>query len=190
MKKPGKTGHLSGPKAGERAGQGAPFFRLGPPGQGMLETILCATLVDSQQGERLVVLTSQITPVGSTVEALRAELVCISAILLVFALVLALWVSRKVTGPIVRINQAAKELGKGRFDVNFGSGGYREIDELSATMTEAAEALGRQDHLRRELLANVSHQSADAADHDHRLCRGHTGPAWRRYAGKLASHCR
>ena len=62
-----------------------------------------------------------------------------------------------MTGPIVRINQAAKELGKGRFDVNFGSGGYREIDELSATMTEAAEALGRQDHLRRELLANVSH---------------------------------
>lgn len=144
-------------KQGSVPGKEHHFSGWVPPGQGMLETILCATLVDSQQGERLVVLTSQITPVGSTVEALRAELVCISAILLVFALVLALWVSRKVTGPIVRINQAAKELGKGRFDVNFGSGGYREIDELSATMTEAAEALGRQDHLRRELLANVSH---------------------------------
>ena len=91
-------------KQGSVPGKEHHFSGWVPPGQGMLETILCATLVDSQQGERLVVLTSQITPVGSTVEALRAELVCISAILLVFALVLALWVSRKVTGPIVRIN--------------------------------------------------------------------------------------
>ncbi len=70
---------------------------------------------------------------------------------------LALLTSRKISAPIIRLNQAAKRLGKGQFDVEFQGGGYREIHELSDTMAQAARQLGRQDDLRRELLANVSH---------------------------------
>ena len=137
---------------------GGPFRGWRPDwGRFRKETLLCARVVDSQQGERLIVLTSEITPVGSTVEALRAELLCISAFLLLLSLGLALLISRKVSAPIIRINDAAKQLGQGRFDVAFEGGGYREADELSATLGDAARQLGRQDDLRRELLANVSH---------------------------------
>ncbi len=128
-----------------------------PPMEDELESILCARAVSSRQGRRLILLVSVVTPVGSTAEALQAEFWFICALLAVFALGLALLTSRKISAPIIRLNQAAKRLGKGQFDVEFQGGGYREIHELSDTMAQAARQLGRQDDLRRELLANVSH---------------------------------
>ncbi len=128
-----------------------------PPMEDELESILCARAVSSWQGRRLILLVSVVTPVGSTAEALQAEFWFICALLAVFALGLALLTSRKISAPIIRLNQAAKRLGKGQFDVEFQGGGYREIHELSDTMAQAARQLGRQDDLRRELLANVSH---------------------------------
>lgn len=128
-----------------------------PPMEDEPESILCARAVSSQQGRRLILLVSVVTPVGSTAEALRAEFWFISALLAVFALGLALLMSRKISAPIIRLNQEAKRLGTGQFDVEFQGGGYREIHELSDTMAQAARQLGRQDDLRRELLANVSH---------------------------------
>ena len=128
-----------------------------PPMEDELESILCARAVSSRQGGRLILLVSVVTPVGSTAEALQAEFWFICALLAVFALGLALLTSRKISAPIIRLNQAAKRLGKGQFDVEFQGGGYREIHELSDTMAQAARQLGRQDDLRRELLANVSH---------------------------------
>ncbi len=127
-----------------------------PPMEDELESILCARAVSSRQGRRIL-LVSVVTPVGSTAEALQAEFWFICALLAVFALGLALLTSRKISAPIIRLNQAAKRLGKGQFDVEFQGGGYREIHELSDTMAQAARQLGRQDDLRRELLANVSH---------------------------------
>jgi len=128
-----------------------------PPMEDELESILCARAVSSRQGRRLILLVSVVTPVGSTAEALQAEFWFICALLAVFVLGLALLTSRKISAPIIRLNQAAKRLGKGQFDVEFQGGGYREIHELSDTMAQAARQLGRQDDLRRELLANVSH---------------------------------
>ncbi len=128
-----------------------------PPMEDELESILCARAVSSRQGRRLILLVSVVTPVGSTAEALQAEFWFICALLAVFALGLALLTSRKISAPIIRLNQAAKRLGRGQFDVEFQGGGYREIHELSDTMAQAARQLGRQDDLRRELLANVSH---------------------------------
>lgn len=122
-----------------------------------MEMILRAQVASSEQGDRLLLLASVVTPVGSTAEALRAEYWCICVLMAVFALGLALLLSRRISTPIIRLNQAAKQLGKGHFDVQFQGGGYREIHELSATMAQAAQQLGRQDDLRRELLANVSH---------------------------------
>ena len=116
-----------------------------PPMEDELESILCARAVSSRQGRRLILLVSVVTPVGSTAEALQAEFWFICALLAVFALGLALLTSRKISAPIIRLNQAAKRLGKGQFDVEFQGGGYREIHELSDTMAQAARQLGRQD---------------------------------------------
>ncbi len=122
------------------------------------QSMIYASLVTTQDGEELMVLlNSLITPVTATVETLRVQLVCITLILILLSLVLSLLLSRKIAAPIVKINQSAKELAKGDYDTRFEGKGYREISELNDTLNYAAVELSKVEGLRRELIANISH---------------------------------
>lgn len=102
-------------------------------------------------------LNSTISPVGSTVQTLRIQLTWITVIMLVLAFFLALFLSRRISGPIIKINSSAKVLAQGNYDVRFEEDGYREIAELGATLNYAAKELSKVETLRRDLIANVSH---------------------------------
>ena len=58
---------------------------------------------------------------------------------------------------MIRVNNAAKKLAKGEFNVTFDGKDYREIAELSETLNQAADDLGKNEKLQKELIANVSH---------------------------------
>jgi signal transduction histidine kinase len=75
----------------------------------------------------------------------------------ILSLILALLLSRRIARPIIQINERARELAKGRYDVQFQSSGYKEIAELADTLSHAAVELNQVETLRRELIANVSH---------------------------------
>lgn len=124
----------------------------------MMESILHAEIVTTPEGvEYLLLVSAEITPVNATVQALRIQLLWISGIMLVLAVLLALLISRNVSRPIVRLNRSAHELERGNYDVDFAGGGYREVEELSGTLGRAATELAKTEELRRELIANVSH---------------------------------
>jgi signal transduction histidine kinase len=55
------------------------------------------------------------------------------------------------------MNEAAKGLAKGTYNADFGPHGYREVIELSDTLTSVANELSRNDRLQKELVANISH---------------------------------
>ena len=114
-------------------------------------------LTDADGNERLLLISSLITPVDATVYALRKQFIYISAIVIVAAILVGFMISGIVSKPIVKINDSAKKLAKGDFDVAFEGGGYKEIQELSSTLNYAAVELGSTEKLRRELIANVSH---------------------------------
>lgn len=123
-----------------------------------LERILHARIVTTEAGEeKLLLVTANITPVSATTDTLRSQLVYISLIMLVLAVAIALLMAKRVSKPIVQLNDDAKELGKGHYDVHFASDGYREIAELADTLDRAAGELSKTEALRRELIANVSH---------------------------------
>nr|WP_243108414.1 HAMP domain-containing sensor histidine kinase [Maliibacterium massiliense] len=126
-------------------------------GRMMQSMIYACAATRSDGSQALILINARITPVNSTVETLRVQLVWITVLLVLLAGLLAFFVSRKVTRPIVRINAAAKALGKGQYDISFAGGGYREIDELADTLTYAAGELSKVEALRRELIANISH---------------------------------
>ena len=105
----------------------------------------------------LLLIGSMISPVGATVETLRTQLVCISIILVLFCALLAVLISRNISKPIVKINESAKELAHGNYQVCFEESGYREVSELGATLNYAAKELSTVENLRKELIANVSH---------------------------------
>ena len=58
---------------------------------------------------------------------------------------------------LIGLNASAKEMAGGNFDVHFDGTDYREVAELSDTLNMTARELGKSERLRRELIANVSH---------------------------------
>lgn len=122
------------------------------------EGFLLVRLVTLYDGSRAaVLLNSVISPVDATVSTLQVLVLVIMAIMLAVALLLAFYMSRKTARPIERLNEAAKQLSEARFLPPVEGGGYREINELNITLSKAAEDLNKTEALRRELLANVSH---------------------------------
>lgn len=104
-----------------------------------------------------VVINARISPVDATVLTIRTQLICVTFLMLIFALLLAFLISRKISKPIVKINRSAKELAQGKYDTRFDVRGYREISELGGTLNYAACELGKTEQLRRDLIANISH---------------------------------
>ncbi|MEA4852647.1 MAG: HAMP domain-containing sensor histidine kinase [Christensenella sp.] len=122
------------------------------------ESLIYSKIIEGPEGQQwLLSLNSVITPVTSTVETLRIQLIYITVILVGCALIIALVISRRVSKPIIRINQSAKKLAKAEYDVHFDDTGYREISELADTLNYAAHELSKVESLRRELIANISH---------------------------------
>lgn len=122
------------------------------------QSMVYVRLAQRADGSRAaLLLATVITPVDATVSTLRIQLVCITLLLTLLAVGLAFLISRRISRPIIRLNDAAGLLAAGRYDAHFPGGGYREIDELAATLRYAAKELSTVEGLRRELIANVSH---------------------------------
>ena len=81
--------------------------------------------------------------------------VCIIGIFI--AIIISIFLSNKITEPITKITKKAKKLGSGDTEVTFEESGIKEIDELSEALTQAQMEMVKTDELRRDLMANVSH---------------------------------
>ncbi len=126
-----------------------------PPGAMLL---LYGAIARTQSGElRLVLVESEITPLDATVDTLRVQLLCVSAVMLALGAGLCLFLAKRIAKPITAINESAKALGRGEYAVRFPERGAREVRELAHTLNYAAGELSKVDQLRKELLANVSH---------------------------------
>ncbi len=121
------------------------------------ENIIYAKLVKFKGEDALIVLSGIISPVDATVNTLIGEFLFIAIFIIFLAGIFAVIIAKKVTIPISRINDSAKLLASGNYDIKFKGSGLREIKELSDTLNYAARELSKVEGLRRELLANVSH---------------------------------
>lgn len=122
------------------------------------EVILYARVASTESGlNRMILIESEITPVDATVETLQIQLVCVTGIMVLLGGLLVCFITRRISRPVVSVNEAAKELAKGNYDIRFAEGGSREVSELAQTLNYAARELSKVEGLRRELLANVSH---------------------------------
>lgn len=137
--------------SGEEKKYGDPY---GMEAKSMVYTKIVA---DTDGNEYVLFVNSLITPMEATVHTLRIQFVYISVIVFITALLIALFISRHVSKPIVNVNESAKRLARGNFDVRFEEKDYREVQELSETLNYAAKELGRTGQLQKDLIANVSH---------------------------------
>lgn len=115
-------------------------------------------IVEISNGEELIVIQkANLAPTQALINTIEAQVIFITIILVIFAVILVLVLSRFITKPIVRVNESAKQLAQGRYDIEFKGNNYREISELSDTLNYASKELSKNDKLQKELISNISH---------------------------------
>lgn len=123
-------------------------------GKGMLY----AMVVPLKNGnDRLLLVNCSLTPVSATVETLKVELWVITFLMILLAFFLALFLAKRISSPISTINESAKNLALGKYDITFQEEGYQETAELGHTLNYASRELSKVEGLRRDLIANISH---------------------------------
>jgi len=88
---------------------------------------------------------------------IKQQLMYVCIIGIFIAIIISIFLSSKITEPITKITKKAKKLGSGDTEVIFEESGIKEIDELSEALTQAQMEMVKTDELRRDLMANVSH---------------------------------
>lgn len=121
------------------------------------ESVIYIEILQLDGEECVFFLNCILTPVDATVRTLKVELIVISVYMVFLALIIALVISRHISKSIICVSDSAKELAKGNFDVEFTGKDYKEIALLSDTLNYTAAELEKTEKLRRELIANVSH---------------------------------
>jgi signal transduction histidine kinase len=107
--------------------------------------------------EALLYISTPLDPVNSTTAILRRQLAYVTAAALFLSLIIAVFIARKFSRPVAALSRQAGRLAQGEFELTFDKGFCSELDELSATLDKTAVELSKVEMLRRELLANISH---------------------------------
>jgi signal transduction histidine kinase len=105
-----------------------------------------------------VIMTTPMASLKETVETLKEQFVIISLILIAVSAILAYIFSRYFTKPILEINKAAKTMAEGNLSIRVPVNTADELGMLSATINHLSAQLQKIEQLRKELIANVSHE--------------------------------
>ena len=120
--------------------------------------LLSVRVCEKDNVQYLLLLSTSLVPLEATVRTIQHQLFWLSLIVFLSALFLTLVISHHITRPIIRMNAAAKQLAAGNYNAQFEDRhGYRETQELAASLSFAAQELARTDRLQKELIANISH---------------------------------
>ncbi len=121
-------------------------------------SLMCCTFVNLDDNTQcLLIIDNNLVPLDSAVAILKLQLTYISIIVVVIASVVAILLARNISKPITKLNNAAKKMANGQYDVKFEGSGYLEINELNENLNNTVLELQKTENLRRELMANVSH---------------------------------
>ena len=104
-----------------------------------------------------VFICSYLQPIGTTVSIFVRQFFFVGIIMMILTMFMSALFANKISEPIIRINNAAKSLPQGKFEIDGEKNDYAEIKQLSATLQSASKEIAKSDGLRRELMANISH---------------------------------
>ncbi len=112
---------------------------------------------DDADEQAYLFIESSVEPIDATVSIIREQLIYITIILFELAFIVTIFISKRLSKPIVDITDTAKQFGEGDYSVDFNGTGYLEIEELSKVLNNAKDEIRKVSDLRKDLIANVSH---------------------------------
>lgn len=116
-----------------------------------------ALLSRSVEGGTLLIAFS-LVDVAEASRVLLRQLWVITGVLMAAALLLSILLSRLFSRPVVKVTEAAKRMAAGDYSVKTPVTAKDEIGQLTQALNELGDELGKAEELRRELIANVSHE--------------------------------
>ena len=116
-----------------------------------------ALLYGIRQSNGYVYIFTMLEDINATSIILKNQLIYIMFIALLFAVLIAFFLSKRITKPIEEITDKSKKLADGDYSVIFERNGITEIDDLADTLNYLESEISKTDEFRRDLMANVSH---------------------------------
>lgn len=102
-------------------------------------------------------ISTPLEPINSTIGALADQYQFVTIGVFILSFIIAYFVSKRISKPIIKISEQSKIIGKGNYNVKFEESDILEIKELASILNSTTKELAKTDELRRELMANVSH---------------------------------
>ena len=110
-----------------------------------------------KKGNGYIFLFTSLEDIGTTTSLIKNQLIYVTLLAILFSIVIAMFLSRRIAKPISDMTKNAKKLAEGNYNVQFTTTGIREIDELANTLNYFEQEVSKTDEYRRDLMANVSH---------------------------------
>ena len=105
-----------------------------------------------------IFISTSLIPLDSTINIIEQQLIIVSIVVLLLSIVVAYFISKRLSNPIIKISKAAKLISKGKLKTNFDSGSdIKELVDLTNALNDMKEELSKTEELQRDLMANVSH---------------------------------
>lgn len=105
-----------------------------------------------------IYMNGQVSGISGTIQSIRRWSLAIFFLGTAASLLLAFYMSRKISRPLYDMNRAAKEMAKGNFDQKIEVNEHSEIGQLSETFNSMARALKKYEDTRQSFVGNVSHE--------------------------------
>jgi two-component system sensor histidine kinase ArlS len=121
------------------------------------EMVVYGQQVKENLSNYYVYVNSPLEPVDSMIHFFSQQYLLYMVIVVVFASIISLVLSSNISKPMRQMKTEANKLAAADYSVHFTGGSYTETKDLAATLNGATEKLSKIDELRKDLIANVSH---------------------------------
>ncbi|MCG6899810.1 MAG: HAMP domain-containing protein [Gammaproteobacteria bacterium] len=117
-----------------------------------------AVPLNSDDGVWVVRAARSLTAINDLLHEVFRKLFVVSVLLYLALFLVSYYLFRKINPPLYEIRQGAERFARGEFDRSLPDYQVKEISELANAMNQMATKLDSLENLRREFVANVSHE--------------------------------
>lgn len=136
----------------KQSGEETAFEKILNPINNSVSLLYCI-----KKGNGYVFLFTSLEDIGTTTSLIKNQLIYVTLLAILFSIIIALFLSRRIAKPISDMTKKAEKLAEGNYNVQFTTTGIKEIDELANTLNYLEQEVSKTDEYRRDLMANVSH---------------------------------
>lgn len=121
------------------------------------EMLLYGRVISRDLVNYYLFINSNLEPMESVVQFIFSQFFYIALIVIAIAFVVSFVLARRISSPIVRMRKEAIKLADQNYDLELPDKSFTEISELATSLDDAAKKLSTVNELRKDLVANVSH---------------------------------